>query len=67
MATFKFQYLRVQRKSDRLTVKRIDVSHLNKKGRETEWDKLDKEFPPEHYITCYETSKLELPVFSNPN
>ena len=66
MAEYKNKYLRVQRKSDKITIKRIDVGHLSKKGRELEWDKLDAEFPRAEYLTCYETSQEPLPVFFNP-
>lgn len=66
MPEYKNKYLRVQRKSDKLTIKREDISHLNKKGREMRWDELDKEFPSSDYITCYETSQNVLPVFFNP-
>jgi len=60
---YKYKYLRVQSKPDKLVIKRIDVGHLNKKGREQEWDKLDAQYPPSEYITCFETSQTELPVF----
>lgn len=63
MADYQHKYLRVQRKSDRIVIKRIDVGHLNKVGRALEWAKLDDEFPPSEYVTCYETSQSPLPVF----
>jgi hypothetical protein len=59
---YKNKYLRVTSKKDRLVVRRIDVAHLNKKGRDAEWDELDKEYPPAEYITCYEESGMPLPL-----
>jgi len=60
----KFKYLRVQDKATKVVVKRMDVAHLNKKGREAEWDKLDIEYPKEKFITCYEQSERELQIFT---
>lgn len=61
---YKYKYLRVTQKpkDGGLLIRRIDVSHLNKKGREIEWDKLDKEYPPDQYVSCYETAQMELPL-----
>lgn len=62
---YKFKYLRVRVKPHRLglTVARVDVSHLNKKERDAEWDRLDKKFSPEKYISCFEKVNWELPCF----
>jgi len=65
MSQYKNKYLLVQRKSDRIPIKRIDVGHLNKKERNLEWDKLNSEFPQIEYITCLEESQTPLTVFDN--
>lgn len=61
MADYKYKYLRVTRKDDKSLVRRINVDHLPKKGREARWDELDAEYPREEYVSCYETSQQELP------
>jgi hypothetical protein len=65
MPSYKYKYLRVMRKSDKMVIKRVDVGHLSKSGREAEWDKLDKDFPPSEYVSCFEQSNSELPVFES--
>ena len=57
MADYKYKYLRVTRKDDKMLVRRINVDHLSKKGREARWDELDAEYPREEYVSCYETSQ----------
>jgi len=63
MSEYKNKYLRVQEKTSKRVVLRMDVSHLSKRGRGREWDILDGQYPPSKYITCYETSQMELHVF----
>ncbi len=61
---YKFKYLKVTQKAHLggMLVRRMDVGHLNKKGRELEWDKLDQEYPSADYVSCYEQSERELPT-----
>lgn len=67
MPKYEFKYLKVLEKVNGFgkTVCRVDVSHLNKKGRETEWDRLDAKYPKEHYIICYEQRELPMPCFEH--
>lgn len=64
---YKYKYLRVRVKPDNFgeTVCRVDVSQLNKKGIELEWDRLDKKYPVSAYISCFEQTNDKLPLFEN--
>lgn len=67
MPKYKNKYLRVRIKPDNQgkTVARIDVSHLNKRGRNAEWDRLDEKYPTDIYISCFEQTNDDLPCFEN--
>jgi hypothetical protein len=60
---YKYKYLAVKRKSDQLVIKRDDVSHLNKKGINQQWDNLDVKFPKEKYLVWFVESEVELNVY----
>lgn len=62
MTQYKNKYLQVKRRSDGNILKRVDVGHLNKKGREAMWDELDKQYPPQEHVNSYVTSQAELPI-----
>lgn len=52
----KYKYLRIETKPKEAfglkdIVAQVDVNHLNKKGIEAEWDKLEKKYPKENYIS----------------
>lgn len=48
-----------------MIVARVPVSHLNKIGINDEWDRLDKKYPPSHYVSCLESRNDEVPCFEN--
>jgi len=50
----KYYYIEVRTVPSNMgkTVARVDVSHLNKKGKEAEWDRLDAKYPPGDYQSC---------------
>lgn len=62
---YEFKYLKVREKINGWgrVVCRVDVNHLNKTGREAEWDRLDAKYPSDKYISCYERSEQSLPCF----
>lgn len=51
---YKFKYLIFKNKPFNTgeTVAIFNVSHLNKKGIDTRWEELQKEFTPEQYASC---------------
>lgn len=62
---YKYHYIRVNDKSPvKLSVARFDVSHLNKKGVNDEWDRIDEMFPKDKYTRCLESSHSELACFN---
>lgn len=70
MPKYEFKYLKVREKINGWgkIVCRVDVNHLNKKGREIEWDRLDAKYPKEHYISCYEKTEISMRCFElEPN
>ena len=64
---YKNKFIRVRVKPDNRgkTVCRVDVSLLNKRGIQKEWDRLDEKYDPEIYISCLESTNDDLPCFEN--
>lgn len=62
---YPYRYLKVTERPANMgrVVARVDVNHLNKKGINTEWDRLDLKFPTREYISCFEQTQLEMPCF----
>lgn len=66
----KYKYLRVNTKPKVLfgfsdIVAQVDVNHLNKRGIDNEWDKLDKEYKPTHFVTSLITVDREMREFKD--
>jgi len=65
----KFKYLRVQtrgRFAD--VVAQVDVNHLNKKGTDAEWNRLDSKYNTTDFVSSLTTVERELRLFEDePN
>ena len=66
MPKAKHVYIRVNERGQfGQTVCRVDVAHLNKRGINSEWDRVDAKYPKEKYISCLESGGDELRCFEN--
>ena len=62
----KHAYIRVNvRGQHGATVCRVSVGHLNKRGINDEWDRVDAKYPSEFYISCLEGVDQELRCFED--
>lgn len=64
MPKYKYNYLKVCEKGPYgRIICRMDVNHLNKRGINAEWDKLDKKYPPSAFASCLESTQVEMECF----
>jgi len=64
---YKFHYIKVREKGCLANVvARVNVSHLNERGINAEWDRLDEKYPSGNYISCLESRNDEVRTFENP-
>lgn len=63
---YRYHYLKVAEKAPtKNIVARVDVSHLNKLGVTTVWDRLDEKYHPSMYVSCLESRNDEVRCFEN--
>lgn len=62
---YKFKFLIINEKpfNSGVTVARVNVSNLNKKGIESKWNELEKTFPKDKYVGCLQECNNELIEF----
>ncbi|WP_343321393.1 hypothetical protein [Sphingobacterium multivorum] len=58
MAKQTFKWIEVKKSRLDLSCAQVDISHLNKKGVDLEWNRLEKKYP--NHLMCEVSSKRDL-------